>query len=346
MSKVSIEQIRAKLTQNKEKGNGGGQRSSNNGGDNASYAFWNMNEGSSATTRFLPDGNEDNSFPWLSREIIKLPFQGVIGGEYPTDKEVTVQVPCNDMFTPRSCPIVAATKKWWDDPSKKDLARVYWKKKSYITQGFVVASPFVEENLPENPIRRFILNPSLYDIVEQSIMDPEMEDMPTDYINGTDFIIRKTRKGDYANYTSSAFARRSRSLTEAEQAAIETYGLKDLSEFRGRRPDQDELEAIKQMFWDSVDGKPFDADQYGKYFRAFGGGGGGVRQGGGDDVIAQGNARAATTEREPVREAVRETEREPVRETATETRDESNDGAKPARSAHDILASLRNRPSA
>ena len=71
---ASLAEIRAKLKQ--QETNTGGQRS---GGDNAIYPFWNMKEGESATLRFLPDGNTDNTFFWTERLMIKLPFPSVKG---------------------------------------------------------------------------------------------------------------------------------------------------------------------------------------------------------------------------------------------------------------------------
>ena len=135
-----------------DKKNNGGNRPTSYG-DNASYAFWNIPEDTTALLRFLPDKDDANPWFWAERQTIKLPFAGTIGGDSPTDKEVVVTVPCVDMFGD-TCPIIAETRPWWKDENKKEAARLYYKKRSYITQGFVVSSPFVEPSVPENPIRR------------------------------------------------------------------------------------------------------------------------------------------------------------------------------------------------
>jgi hypothetical protein len=62
-------------------------------------------------------------------------------------------------------------------------------------------------------------------------MDPELEELPTDMMRGLDFRITKTQKGGFADYNSSSGLRKESALTEAEQAAIETHGLYDLSTF-------------------------------------------------------------------------------------------------------------------
>jgi gp32-like DNA binding protein len=259
---ATMQQIQAKLLEESKKTERGASF-----GDNASFPFWNIPEGSTATIRFLPDGNSNNTFFWVEKQNIKLKFQGVVGDH---DREITISVPCVEMFGD-TCPILAETRPWWKDPAKETLARQYWKKKSYLFQGFVVSSPDgVETEVPANPIRRFVINPSIYEIIKNSLMNPEMEDMPADYEGGRDFKLTKTKKGEYANYTTSQWSFKTRSLGEAERIAIEQFGLFNLEEFRGRRPDAEERDVIKSMFHDSLAGQPFDLVSYGKFYRPYG----------------------------------------------------------------------------
>lgn len=257
---ASLQEIQAKLLAQSQRSTENAPRRS---GDNASFPFWNIPENTSATIRFLPDADTSNTFFWVERQIIRLPFQGVVGEH---DRPVEVQVPCVDMFGD-TCPITAHIRPWWKDDSKKDLARVYYKKKSFLFQGFVVNSPFEEQEVPENPIRRFVINPSIFEIIKNSLMNPEMEDLPIDYVGGRDFKLTKTKKGDYANYSTSQWSFKTRSLNESELNAIDTYGLYDLKSFLGNRPDRDGIEMIKAMFEDSLDGKPFDTASYGSVYR-------------------------------------------------------------------------------
>ena len=141
---ASLAEIRAKLKE--QEGRQGGNQSSG-GGDNAIYPFWNMKEGDTATLRFLPDGNKDNTFFWVERLMIKLPFAGIKGE---TDsRPVQVQVPCMEMYG-ESCGILNEVRGWFKDPTLEDMGRKYWKKKSYIFQGFVTDDPLKEDNKPEN----------------------------------------------------------------------------------------------------------------------------------------------------------------------------------------------------
>ena len=52
-------------------------------------------------------------------------------------------------------------------------------------------------------------------------MDPDMEELPTDYTAGVDFrLMLKQAKGGYADYSTSTWARRERPLTDAEMNAV------------------------------------------------------------------------------------------------------------------------------
>ena len=262
---ATLAEIRAKLqeAQNKTSGTLSG------GGDNAIYPHWNMPEGKEAVIRFLPDGNEKNTFFWVERAMIKLPFAGIKGE---TDsRSVQVQVPCVEMYNDGSvCPILSEVRGWFKDKSLEEMGRKYWKKRSYIFQGFVVEDPIKEDNVPANPIRRFIIGPQIYQIIRSALMDPELEELPTDFLRGVDFRIAKTSKGGFADYSTSKWSRRERSITEQERSGIDTYGLFDLSSFLPKKPGDVELKVMKEMFEASVDGEAYDMDRWGQYFKPAG----------------------------------------------------------------------------
>ena len=101
-------------------------------------------------------------------------------------------------------------------------------------------------------------------------MDTEIEELPTDYDLGLDFLVTKTQKGGYADYSTSKWARKESELDSQERAAIEAHGLFDLSEFLPKKPGETELKIIHQMFEASVDGQPSDPDQFGQYYKPAG----------------------------------------------------------------------------
>jgi hypothetical protein len=323
---ASLAEIRAKL-QAAQTGNKSGE---SRGGDNAIYPHWNMDENKEAVVRFLPDGDPNNTFFWAERAMIKLPFAGVKGQ---TDsRPVQVQVPCMEMWN-ETCPILTEVRGWFKDKSLEEMGRKYWKKRSYVFQGFVVDDPLKEDSTPENPIRRFIIGPQIYQIIRSALMDPELEEMPTDLLRGVDFRIAKTSKGGYADYSTSKWSRRERALSDIEQAAINQYGLFNLKDFLPKKPTDVELKVIKEMFEASVDGEAYDLERWGQYFKPAG-----LSAATGDPV-----ARPATAA--PVTRAAPAEEDAPWEEPAATAAPAPAAAAtgESASRAQDILAMIRNR---
>lgn len=315
---ATLAEIRAKLAQQESK-------SGSYTADNAIFAHWNMPENSTVSVRFLPDGDESNTFFWVEKSMIRLPFSGI--KDQPGSKPALVQVPCTEMWG-ETCPILTEVRTWFKDKSLEEMGRKYWKKRSYIMQGFVVdRGSFKEDNVPENPIRRFVISPQLFNIIKTALMDPEMVDSPTDYIKGTDFRISKTTKGNYADYTTSNYARRERSLSEAELEAVEKYGLNKLSDFLPKRPNELELKVMKEMFEASVNGEAYDNSKWGQFFRPSGFG-----QGADSESVEVSTPATAKVSREEVKEEIVKTA--PAADTPTSSK-----------RAEDILNAIKARQS-
>lgn len=262
---ATLAEIRAKLKAQENKASGENFKS-----DHSIYPFWNLKEGSEAGLRFLPDANPDNTFFWIERQIIKLPFNGVKGQV--DSKPVTVNVPCMEMYG-EQCPILNDVRAWFKDKSLEEQGRKYWKKRSYIFQGLVTEDGLKEEDKPENPIRRFVIGPQLFQLIKSALLDPEIDDLPTDYVNGLDFKVVKTSKGGFADYSTSKWSRRTRPLSPTELAELEKHELSDLKNFLPKKPGEEELRVMVEMFEASVDGEPYDLDRWGKYFKPAGMGG-------------------------------------------------------------------------
>ena len=258
---ATLAEIRAKLQsmENNSKGNSQAQS------DNAIYPFWNIDEGTSTVLRFLPDEDPNNTFFWVERQMIRLTFPGIVGGD---QKPTTVQVPCMEMFG-EICPVLQEVRPWFKDPSLEDMGRKYWKKRSYIFQGFVNENP-LDETAPENPIRRFIIGPQIFNIIKSALMDPEMENLPTDYTAGTDFRLSKTTKGQYADYSTSKWARKESALTEEQLASIDTHGLHNLNDYLPAKPTPEGVQAIAEMFEASVNGDLYDPAKWGAFYKPYG----------------------------------------------------------------------------
>ena len=252
--------LRASVTAQKAK------QAAGNGPATQTYAYWLTPENGTSLIRPLPDRNEENPFPYVTKFQSSLPFQGVLG----TDKteEVFVKVTSPKTFG-MDCPITAAIKPHWEHEATKPIAKQYYPKPIYIASALVVKSGFSEEKVPENPIRILHLNKSLYEAMLAGLMDPEIEELPTDFTRGRDFKINKTKKGVYANYSTSGFSMKERPLSSEERAGIEKFGLVNLSDLLGKAPDQEELDAIMEMFEASMNGEPFDVERWGKWYGGY-----------------------------------------------------------------------------
>jgi hypothetical protein len=345
----TLDEIRAKLQALENRKN----PSNFSSGDKATYAHWNMAEGTSGIVRFLPDANQDNTFFWVERQLIKLPFPGIKGQD--ENKPITVQVPCVEMWDgPKTCPILNEVRPWWKDKSLEDTARKYWCKRTYYMQGFVKQDVLNEQDPPENPIRKFIIGPQIFAIIKAALLDPEMgPHSPVDYINGVDFVISKTSKGGFADYGTSKWARKESSVSEEMMAKINQFGLVDLASYLPKRPTAEQLAIIFDMFQDSVDGELYDPAKFSQHYKPFG-------FESGDDADAgerQRVARSAPTQtarvQVPTTAPVKFTppavdtnendppfDADPPKEVVTET---AKTEVKAERSPQEILAMLRNR---
>jgi hypothetical protein len=71
---ATLQEIRAKLAaaQSTTSSNGTGETG-------PVFPHWNMPDNSESTIRFLPDGDKSNTYFWVEKQIIKLPFPGIKG---------------------------------------------------------------------------------------------------------------------------------------------------------------------------------------------------------------------------------------------------------------------------
>jgi hypothetical protein len=119
---------------------------------------------------------------------------------------------------------------------------------------------------PENPIRRFMISPQIFTLIKNSLMDPEIKDLPTDAIKGLDFRIQKQQKGGYADYTNSSWSRMESALSDEETAAITANGLSNLADLLPAKPTEEAQRVIREMFEASVEGEPYDPARWGAYY--------------------------------------------------------------------------------
>jgi len=215
----SLEELRNAFKQNE---------SSNDNYPNNYYPFWQMPEGTQAVVRFLPDVNEDNPMGFM---VEKYMHNLVINGE-------KKNVPCMKMYG-EECPICKVSKTFYDKDDKEN-GKKYWRKRQYLTQALIVKDPLPKNEDGESyegKVCCIALGFQLYQIINDAIMsDDELSAMPYMFKDGVDFIIKKSKQGEYSTYAlGSKFMRNSRSLTD-DEVALATAEMIDLSTLLPKQP--------------------------------------------------------------------------------------------------------------
>lgn len=219
MSIKTIEELKAAFSQNE---------SSNENHSNNYYPFWQMKEGEHAIVRFLPDANENNPMGFF---VEKRMHNLIINGE-------KKNVPCMTMYEDE-CPICAVSSAFYKKKDD-DMGKKYWRKRQYLTQAIIVSDPLPKDDTTgenyEGKVCCIALGFQLYNIIKEATMSNELDTVPYLFENGVDFIIKKSKQGEYATYAlGSKFARTNRDLT-ADEIAKATTQMIDLSTLLPRAP--------------------------------------------------------------------------------------------------------------
>jgi hypothetical protein len=225
------------------------------------FPFWNMPIGQSSSIRFLPDVNTDNPYGFLVEK--RMHELTINGNKY--------KVPCNHMYG-EECPICKASQAYYKAGDEVN-GKKFWRKQSYIGQALVTDSSVPLKEDDEDPVGKVKLvsiTYTLYKIIKDAFESGDLDEVPFDFDNGYDFVIKKDQQGDYASYTLSNFARRPSSLgPDLEGVAQE--GMIDLAT---ARPKQYEMARIEAMLEAAISGAPYDDAEWRE------GGNGGNSEGG------------------------------------------------------------------
>lgn len=209
---------------------------SDNGGSfwDKFFPFFRADIGQSSRFRFFPDSDEENPLGFI---VPNQYHELMINGQ-------KKKVACLKMYG-ESCPCCELSSKYYNE-GDETMGKKFWRKIDYIAQGIPSQVPFeypISE--AENPIRLISLGPKLYKVVENKIVAGDLDEMPTDPLNGYDFIIAKTKQGEWADYSTSDFARKSTSVAEDTLARVVLY---DLKQYRLPKVEREQMEAMIQSF--------------------------------------------------------------------------------------------------
>lgn len=216
------------------------------------YPFWNMNEGEQAVVRFLPDADSENAMGFL---VEKLMHTLTINGERKS-------IPCKKMFD-EDCPICKVSSAYYKAEDKAN-GKKFWRKKQHIVQALVIEDPLPADKdsgeSHEGKVRFLALGYQLFNIVKEAFESGELDEIPFAFEGGCDFIIKKTKQGEYATYAvGSKFARKSSDLSE-DQIALVTDNMVELKTLLPANP---ELEKVEGMLEAALTGSDYKEESSG-----------------------------------------------------------------------------------
>ena len=264
MSSDRIERLKAlgaKAAQRKSNNGNGGRRSY---GDPRLFPFFMIGVDQKSTLRFIADKDEANN-PNIYY-VEQMYYEWKFNDPQNPGNTLKVKMPCRNMYKPKSCPVYRTISNMFDRGDKVEGGKV-WIKRSYLMNGFVRQSDFVEEPASELKIRGFDVNKRLFqESIEAALSetDPDSPNMlvypdPMDYEQGIDFIVRKTQGPQFPSYSTSAFARRSSPLTDDERAALVSEGPIDLKELRMKEPANEAAYDLQPIMLEAcLNGEPWD----------------------------------------------------------------------------------------
>ncbi len=202
------------------------------------YPFWNMKDNQRAIVRFIPDANNENPRGFL---VEKATHRLHING-----KDVTVQ--CLQNYG-EECPICKASREFYKQKDEVNGKR-YWRKKQYIAKCIVIEDP-----LPPNPetgethqgqVRTIALGHQIYQIIQEAFasVDDPLDELPEDFDGGYDFIIKKTKQGEYSTYTTGTKFHSKQRALDADELALAEENMVDLTTLLPANPGYDKLQSM------------------------------------------------------------------------------------------------------
>ena len=254
--------------------------------DHSIFPFWNLPFDGSATLRFIPFEDELTETFYTEKKIIRMNFLDpndetkIVRFEapcyemYSRDKKCPILQPVRDLYQEAK-----GLKNAGDTTEAERLEKVagaHWIKPIFYYQGFVIKPGMNEAESPENPIRIFPLLKQIHNLILAKLMSEEedgFEILPTgefdlDDVNalltegsvpedeierlltkfeGINFILRKTKQGDYASYVTSSWAGNPTMLNEEQMEAVHTHGLHDLRKRLPEQPTEEQYELMTEM---------------------------------------------------------------------------------------------------
>jgi hypothetical protein len=240
---LSIEELRSAFKQEDTQSNR----------PNNYYPFWTMKVGEQAVVRFLPDANQENPLGFM---VEKLKHSLMINGEKKT-------IPCLKMYGEDDCPICAVSSAYYKADDKVN-GKKYWRNKQHLVQALIIEDPLPAnsetQETYEGKVCVLALGFQLFNIIKEAFESGELDEIPYAYKDGCNFIIKKSKQGDYDTYAvGSKFTRKTSSLDEDEIAFVE----EELLELNTLLPAHPTFEKLEAMLEAELSGNSYEEDDDG-----------------------------------------------------------------------------------
>lgn len=254
--------------------------------DHSVFPFWELPFGGSATLRFIPFEDELSGNFFTEKKTIKMTFidpndesrlvlfDAPCYEMYSKDKKCPILQPVRDLYGEAK-----GLKNSGDTQEAERLEKIagaHWIKPIFYYQGFVIKPGMNEAEVPENPIRVFPMLKKIHQVILGRLISEEedaFDRLPTGEfsvedinnlltdgaipehevegvlrsLEGVNFILKKTKQGDWPNYDTSTWVSSYTSLTEEQIEAIHTHGLHDLRERLPDKPTDEQYEIMTEM---------------------------------------------------------------------------------------------------
>ena len=258
-----------------------------------------MNVGDSATIRLIPFEDQMTGGFWTAQKLIQLKFVNPDDDAKFWTYTVPCLEMYEPAGTVK-CPVADESRKLFKEADELkaagdtkgsetiiNVALAHWLRYSYYFQGFILKGG--NEQKDPNVLEPLKFPKSMFTGINTAVMDdeagfetlpcgefdmsdvehmlageiPDDADDEDEFLNrfvGRNYIVRKTKKGDFNNYETSTWEMKESSLTDEQMEYIGEHGLIDLSAYLPKRPTPEMYETFAEMARVSIDFALGDGD--------------------------------------------------------------------------------------
>lgn len=244
------------------------------------FSFSKLSNGDVVRIRFVEDMNNPQ-FQWfgIKRAVRQLVFNGAVSNGQFYEGEVVVEVPAFNLkkgetdetlppeyqFKSEEDTIQQLIGPLWDG-SEEGTARYqkFKRKESFLYQGFIHTEGY------EPKLYRFLFSSNLNSIINSCTDDEQINAFPTvpcHPVDGREFVLKVKMENNRKNYSSSSWALSKNELSDTEKKYIDENGTYNLLDYIPKKPTQQQLEVMADMFQAVCNEESYDFDKWGSILK-------------------------------------------------------------------------------